>query len=78
MRILVKRYPNIQPGRESTRLRRREWRRYDLEHTTALTTMPFHHRDAFDRLIIAQATVENVPVVSGDTAFDAYGISRIW
>jgi PIN domain nuclease of toxin-antitoxin system len=48
------------------------------KHTAALTNMPFHHRDPFDRLIIAQATVENVSVVSGDTAFDAYGVSRMW
>lgn len=44
--------------------------RIEPKHTAALTTMPFHHRDPFDRLIIAQASVKNVPVVSGDTAFD--------
>ena len=43
-----------------------------------LTTLPFHHRDPFDRLIIAQALVENIPIISVDTAFDAYGISREW
>lgn len=48
------------------------------KHTSALTTMPFHHRDPFDRLVIAQAMVENLPVVSGDAAFDAYGITRLW
>lgn len=47
-------------------------------HTAALTSMPFHHRDPFDRLIIAQASVENVPVISGDAAFDAYGVTRLW
>ena len=40
--------------------------------------MPFHHRDPFDRLIIAQAQVEKLPVVSADSAFDAYEIQRIW
>ena len=50
----------------------------DPKHTAALTTMPFHHRDPFDRLIIAQASVENVPVVSCDAAFDAYGVTRLW
>ncbi len=44
----------------------------------ALNTLPFHHRDPFDRLIIAQALVENIPIISTDTAFDAYGISREW
>jgi len=50
----------------------------DPKHTAALTTMAFHHLDPFDRLIIAQAIVENVPVVSGDSAFDANGITRLW
>ena len=41
-----------------------------------LTTLPFHHRDPFDRLIIAQALVEELPIISADAAFDAYQISR--
>ena len=41
-----------------------------------LTTLPFHHRDPFDRLIIAQALVEELPIIGTDAAFDAYGISR--
>jgi PIN domain nuclease of toxin-antitoxin system len=48
------------------------------KHTAALTMMPFHHRDPFDRLLIAQATVEQIPIVSGDPAFDAYSITRLW
>ena len=43
-----------------------------------LTTLPFHHRDPFDRLIIAQALVEGLPIIGTDAAFDAYGISREW
>ena len=43
-----------------------------------LTTLSFHHRDPFDRLIIAQALVEELPIIGADTAFDAYGISREW
>ena len=43
-----------------------------------LTTLPFHHRDPFDRLIIAQGLVENLPIISVDTDFDAYGIDREW
>ena len=49
-----------------------------IEHTAAVIEMPFHHRDPFDRLIIAQAQVEKLPVVSADSAFDAYEIQRIW
>jgi len=39
---------------------------------------PFHHKDPFDRLIIAQAMVEGISLVSSDGAFDAYPIQRIW
>ena len=48
------------------------------QHTAVLTTLPFYHRDPFDRLIIAQAMVEQVPVISGDAAFAAYPVTRIW
>lgn len=41
------------------------------KHTAAITNLPFHHRDPFDRLIIAQAIVEQVAVVSGDTQFES-------
>lgn len=49
-----------------------------LEHTAAVTDLPFHHRDPFDRLIAVQARLEEIPVVSSDTAFKAYGVKRIW
>ena len=49
-----------------------------IDSLTKLTTLPFHHRDPFDRLIIAQALVERLPIIGADTAFDAYGISREW
>jgi PIN domain nuclease of toxin-antitoxin system len=49
-----------------------------LEHATAVEGLPHHHRDPFDRLLIAQAMCEGVPVVSADAAFDAYPVSRIW
>ena len=48
------------------------------KHTAALTTMPFHHRDPFDRLLIAQAIIEAIPIVSADRTFDAYPIKRLW
>jgi PIN domain nuclease of toxin-antitoxin system len=43
-----------------------------------VSTLPLHHRDPFDRLIIAQAMVEQMPVVSADPAFDAYPVERLW
>ncbi len=49
-----------------------------VAHAIRLTTLPFHHRDPFDRLLIVQAMVEQLPILSADTTFDAYGIERIW
>jgi PIN domain nuclease of toxin-antitoxin system len=40
--------------------------------------LPRHHRDPFDRLLIAQAFDLNVPILSNDSTFDAYGVHRIW
>ncbi|MCA0457691.1 MAG: type II toxin-antitoxin system VapC family toxin [Chloroflexi bacterium] len=50
----------------------------NLEHVTTLTTLPLHHRDPFDRMLIAQSIVDNLPIISADAAFDAYGITRLW
>jgi PIN domain nuclease of toxin-antitoxin system len=47
-------------------------------HTATLATLPFHHRDPFDRLIIAQALTEGLAIVGADTQFDAYGVTRYW
>jgi len=49
-----------------------------LEHATAVETLPFHHRDPFDRLLIAQAILESVPILSADSALDPYPITRLW
>jgi len=48
------------------------------KHTAALITLPFYHRDPFDRLMIAQAMVEQIPIVSGDPVLDAYSVHRLW
>ena len=47
-------------------------------HLGVVSTLPFHHRDPFDRLIIAQAMIEQLPIVSIDAAFDAYSAKRLW
>jgi PIN domain nuclease of toxin-antitoxin system len=49
-----------------------------VEHIAAVSTLPFHHRDPFDRMLIAQAQVEQMSIVSVDAALDAYGITRLW
>lgn len=49
-----------------------------LSHALKVATIPLHHRDPFDRLIVAQSLIESLPVLSSDTALDAYGVKRIW
>ncbi|MFN3980530.1 MAG: type II toxin-antitoxin system VapC family toxin [Caldilinea sp.] len=49
-----------------------------IAHTGRIAELPFHHRDPFDRLIIAQSLVEGIPVVSSDELFDRYGVERVW
>ena len=48
------------------------------KHTSLLTTLPLHHKDPFDRLLVAQASIENITIVSADDALDAYGVQRAW
>ena len=49
-----------------------------LEHTAALTNLPFHHRDPFDRMLAVQSKIEQMPLVSADPAFDVYEVKRVW
>lgn len=49
-----------------------------LDHATMVEGLAPHHRDPFDRLLIAQAMVEGISLVSLDAVFDKYGISRLW
>jgi PIN domain nuclease of toxin-antitoxin system len=49
-----------------------------VDHAAAVAELPFHHRDPFDRMLIAQAMVEDIPIISGDRVFDAYPITRLW
>jgi PIN domain nuclease of toxin-antitoxin system len=49
-----------------------------ISHVEAIIALPYHHRDPFDRIIIAQAITERLPLVSVDSAFDTYGITRLW
>lgn len=41
-------------------------------------TLPHHHRDPFDRLLIAQAQAHSLPIVTGDPAFADYDVTVIW
>ena len=48
------------------------------KHTALLTDLLFHRRDPFDRLLVAQAQAEKVPLVSADPVLDACAVTRIW
>lgn len=48
------------------------------KHLVVVSQLPYHHRDPFDRLMISQAIVEQLPIVSCDTLFEAYPITRLW
>ena len=50
----------------------------NFKHTLQVSKLYFHHRDPFDRLIIAQGIIEDVPIISSDGIFDKYNINRVW
>lgn len=49
-----------------------------LEHGDEVRALPPHHRDPFDRMLVAQARLEGLTLVSRDPAFAAYGVSVVW
>jgi PIN domain nuclease of toxin-antitoxin system len=48
------------------------------EHAARAGLLPGAHKDPFDRMLIAQSQAENIPIVSNERLFDAYGVRRIW
>ncbi|MBI5895995.1 MAG: type II toxin-antitoxin system VapC family toxin, partial [Desulfobacterales bacterium] len=54
------------------------WLPIEILHCAEVTELPFHHRDPFDRLLIAQAMVEKMCVLSRDNQLSTYDIERIW
>lgn len=49
-----------------------------VEYGERYATLPPHHKDPFDRLMVAQSLVDGIPLVGVDAAFDPYGVTRIW
>jgi PIN domain nuclease of toxin-antitoxin system len=47
-------------------------------HAIRAGLLPGPHKDPFDRMLIAQAQAENIPIVSNDVALDGYGVRRLW
>lgn len=50
----------------------------ELPHVLAYGALPLHHRDPFDRLLVAQARVLGTPIVTSDASFAAYDVQTIW
>jgi PIN domain nuclease of toxin-antitoxin system len=55
-----------------------QWLPIEMAHCIEVARMPFYHRDPFDRMLIAQAIVENMQLLSRDTRLSDYAIERIW
>jgi PIN domain nuclease of toxin-antitoxin system len=49
-----------------------------LQHTLEAGLLPLHHRDPFDRMLVAQAEALEIPILSADRLFDRYPVKRIW
>ncbi len=49
-----------------------------VDHGIRAGLLPGSHKDPFDRMLIAQAQAENLPILSNETVFDSYGLRRIW
>ena len=50
----------------------------EMQHCAELINLPFHHRDPFDRMLIAQAMIEDLQILSRERRLSAYDIVRIW
>ncbi|WP_017293828.1 type II toxin-antitoxin system VapC family toxin [Geminocystis herdmanii] len=50
----------------------------ELEHIWQLNNIPLHHRDPFDRMLIAQAVTKKIPILSIDSIFNQYSVNIIW
>lgn len=64
--------------REKTETRRLRVLPVTATHALKVQDLPFHHRDPFDRLLIAQVLSEGIPIITPDSWFDTYGVTRLW
>jgi PIN domain nuclease of toxin-antitoxin system len=49
-----------------------------MEHALHTSTLPFHHRDPFDQLLIAQSQLEEMPILTSDALIAAYSVETLW
>lgn len=50
----------------------------EYRHLSALDALPLHHRDPFDRMLVAQSIAENIPIATNDRAFSRYSVTIFW
>lgn len=50
----------------------------EFRHVARVADLPFHHRDPFDRVLVAQALVDELAIVSADGVFRKYGVTVVW
>ncbi|RJQ59375.1 MAG: type II toxin-antitoxin system VapC family toxin [Desulfobacteraceae bacterium] len=55
-----------------------QWLPIEMSHCAEVAKLPFHHRDPFDRMLIAQAIIEKLQLLSQDRRLSAYAVSRVW
>ena len=55
-----------------------QWLPIEMRHCSKAAELPFHHRDPFDRMLIAQAMTEDMHILTGDPQFSSYPINPIW
>jgi PIN domain nuclease of toxin-antitoxin system len=55
-----------------------QWLPIEMTHCVKVAKLPFHHRDPFDRMLVAQAITEKMKLLSRDSRLSAYSITRIW
>jgi PIN domain nuclease of toxin-antitoxin system len=72
--------PEPPPDFVPPRLRRDRISTLHIEHRHALhlASLPMHHRDPFDRILIAQAQLEGVPIITADHRFHRYDVEILW
>lgn len=50
----------------------------EIRHAAVLASLPMHHKDPFDRIIVSQAIAEQIPLASVDSMLDRYSVTRLW
>ncbi len=66
------------PMEQSDLALRSSWLGIELRHTAIVRALPLHHRDPFDRMLIAQAMSESMTIVTRDGAIRRYGVATLW